>query len=127
MLMPGQFKIGSLTFTAQSLKIGYESLTSDDSGRTADGTMSITWVYRNLPKLEISMPPMSAVELSNLLELVQGQVYYITYYDPIALKEKTVEVYTSSSSADVYSGIMNNRTGLWQGVSFNAIAMRGEN
>lgn len=125
-LTPGQFTIGDQTFYAKSLKVNYESLVSDDSGRTADGTMSITWVYRSLPKIEIEMPPMSAVQVSNLLELVQGQVYNITYYDPIDLGSKTVEVYTSNSKTDVYSGIMNNKTGLWQGVSFSAIAMRGD-
>lgn len=125
-LKPGQFTIGGQTFTAKSLKVNYESLVSDDSGRTADGTMSITWVYRSLPKIEIEMPPMSAVQVSNLLELVQGQVYNITYYDPITLGDRTVEVYTSSSSADVYNGLMNNLTGLWQGVSFSAIGTKGE-
>lgn len=125
-LKPGQFTIGGQTFTAKSLKINYESLVSDDSGRTADGTMSITWVYRSLPKIEIEMPPMSAAEVSNLLSLVQGQIYTITYYDPVRLTNGSAQVYTSSSKADVYNGIMNNNTGLWQGVSFSAIGVKGD-
>ena len=40
-------------FPAQAMKYSWESLASDDSGRTLDGVMHIYWVKRNLKKIEI--------------------------------------------------------------------------
>ena len=67
------------------------------------------------------MPPMTSQELSKLLSRVQGQEYYLTYYDPLDNVERRAKVYTSNSKTDLYSGITMN--GLWQGVSFNAIEL----
>lgn len=120
----GSFKIGTKTFVAQSLKPNFESLASENSGRTDDGVMRITWVLRKIRKLEITMPPMTASEVSQLLSLVQGQEYSITYHDPLANADKTLSVYTSNSSADCYSGVIRN--GLYTNVAFNAIELGGE-
>lgn len=70
------------------------------------------------------MPPMQSSELAPLLLAVQGQEYNLTYWDPLTNSEKTIQAYTASSSADLYSGIMYN--GLWQDAGFNAIEIAGE-
>lgn len=120
----GNFIIDDLEFAAKAIKVGYESLSAEDSGRTADGVMRINWIFRRIRKVEIEMPPLKSYEVSQLLALVQGQEYDLTYFDPLDNSEKTIRVYTSNSSADCYSGILVN--GLYQGVSFNAIEMAGE-
>lgn len=120
----GNFSIDGIEFKAQSIKISYDSLTSDDSGRTDDGVMHIYWIYRKIRKLTIEMPPCTASDISILFQKVQGRVYNITYYDPLIDGEKTIEVYTSDSSADMYSGVVNN--GTWKGIQFNAIQTAGE-
>ena len=120
----GNFIIDDLEFAAKAIKLGYESLSAEDSGRTADGVMRINWIFRRIRKVEIEMPPLKSQEVSRLLALVQGQEYDLTYFDPLEDNEKTIRVYTSNSSADCYSGILVN--GLYQGVSFNAIEMAGE-
>lgn len=112
-------------FTPRSLKVNYESLATDDSGRTADGIMHVDYIFSRIRKLQIEMPPMTPQEVHRLLSLVQGQTYSIKYYDPLADAVKEIEVYTSGSSADCYSGVLNSN-GLWQGVSFNAIELGGE-
>ena len=121
----GHFKIGDKEFKAKSLKVGFESLNSEDSGRTDDGVMRLSWVFRRIRKVEIEMPPIASAEVAELLSLVQGQEYSLTYIDPLINAEKTINVYTSNSSADLYSGMILN--GLWQGVAFNAIELAGEN
>lgn len=113
-----------LEFAAKSIKTNYESLSSEDSGRTDDGVMRINWIFRRIRKVEIEMPPMKAAEVSKLLSAVQGQEYYLTYFDMLDNTEKTIKVYTSNSSGECYSGILLN--GLYQGVSFNAIELAGE-
>ena len=121
----GHFKINDdKEFVAKSLKVNYESLSGEDSGRTDDGVMRINWIFRRIRKVEIEMPPMTSQELSKLLSRVQGQEYYLTYYDPLDNVERRAKVYTSNSKTDLYSGIIMN--GLWQGVSFNAIELEGE-
>lgn len=53
----GTITINNTNFSIQSLKVNWESLQADDSGRTDDGVMHITWVMRKVRKLEISLPP----------------------------------------------------------------------
>ena len=52
------FAINGTPFYAKSIKNNYESLATDDSGRTLDGVMHIYWVFNNIRKVEI--------EISNL-------------------------------------------------------------
>lgn len=123
----GNFKIGNTEFTPKQggLKVTYESLATDDSGRTADGVMHITYIFSKIRVLEITMPPMTPSEVNTLLNKVQGKTYSITYYDPLANAEKTITCYTSQSTAECYSGVLNSK-GLWQGVTFKAIQTGGE-
>lgn len=120
----GHFKVNGKEFAAKTIKVGFESLSGSDSGRTEDGVMHIDWIFRRIRKVEITMPPCTSEEVSRLLSLVQGQEYSLTYFDPLDNKEKMIGVYTSNTAADMYSGIIRN--GLWQGVSFNAIELAGE-
>ena len=121
----GHFKINNEQFEAKSLRVNYESLSGEDSGRTDDGVMRINWIFKKVRKVEIEMPPMESSNLSKLLSLVQGQEYSLTYFDPLDNAEKTIQDYTSNSKTDLYSGMILG--GLWQGVAFNAIELAGEN
>lgn len=122
----GHFIInGGKEFKAKNINVNYESLTSEDTGRTDDGVLHINWVFKRVRKVEIEMPPSTAKEVAELLFLVQGQEYDLTYFDLLSNQERTIRVYTSNSKADMYSGVILN--GLWQGLTFNAIEMAGEN
>lgn len=120
----GNFIIGGIEFKPKSMKPNYESLATEDSGRTDDGVMRITWVLDRVRKWEIVMPPMTSAQQSQLLSLVQGKTYSMTYWDTLTDSELTRKFYTSNSSADMYSGFVSN--GLWLDVSFNAIEVGGE-
>lgn len=118
------FKInGKAMISPQECKVEYDSLADENSGRTMDGVMHINWIWRNIRKVNIKMPPLTTAELGQLLSQVQGQEYSLTYLDPIRGKH-TIRAYTSKSSADVHSGVLYN--GLWVGASFNAIELEGE-
>ena len=121
----GNFKINDVEFTAQDIKVDYDSLMSDDSGKTDDGVMHIYWVFRKTREIEISLPPSSGADISNLLSKVQGQIYNLTYFDPLENEERTLQCYTTSSSASMYSGIFLN--GLWIGVQITATEVGGDN
>lgn len=115
----GNFKIGTTEYKPKSLKITYDSLATSKSGRSDDGTMHITWVRRNIRKVEIEMPPMGMAALATLLTAVSGKTYDITIHDPKSNAEQTFSVYTSNAQGDCYSGVLHN--GMYQGVQFSAI------
>lgn len=115
----GNFKIGSTEYKPKNMKFTYDSLATAKSGRSDDGTMVISWVRRNIRKLEITMPPMKASALDDLLTAVSGKKYNMTFYDPRTASEVTVEMYTSTASGECYSGVLYG--GLYEGVSFSAI------
>ena len=121
----GHFKVNGTEYKAQSIKVNLESLASEDSGRTDDGVMHINWVLKKIRKVFIEMPPSITADIAPLLSAVQGQTYSLTYFDPLDNAEKTITAYTSKGSSSLYSGILYN--GLWQGTSFNAIELGGEN
>ena len=121
----GHFKVNGTEYLAKSIKVDLESLASEDSGRTDDGVMHINWVLKKIRKVFIEMPPSITADIAPLLAAVQGQTYSLTYFDPLANAEKTITAYTSTSSSELYSGVLYN--GLWQGTSFNAIELGGEN
>ena len=118
------FAIGNQKFQAKEMRYGWESLATEDSGRTLDGYMHIYWVYRKIRKIEIVLPPCKQDVINNIVNLVQGQEYYLTYYDPAKRGVSTIKCYTSNSSADLYSGVVMN--GLWQNFEFHAIELGGE-
>ena len=115
----GNFKIGNTEYKPKSLKVTYDSLATAKSGRSDDGTMHITWVRKNIRKIEIEMPPMKMSNLSTLLTAVSGQTYNITIHDPKSNAEAQISVYTSNTQGECYSGVLHN--GLYQGVQFSAI------
>lgn len=118
------FQINGIGFKAKSMKISWESLAAEDSGRTLDGVMHIYWVKRRIRKLEIVMPPCTYETLQMILTLVQGQEYNISFFDPMINRVRTIKCYTSNASTDIYSGIVHN--GLYQGFEFHAIELSGE-
>ncbi len=121
----GHFKIDGNEYNAQSLKVNYSSLTSDDSGKTADGLTHLYYIFRKVRKVQITLPPCSAEDVAAVFDKVQGRIYELTYYDPLENAEKTIQCHTSSSTSNMYSGVVLG--GIWQGVTFTAIEMAGEN
>ena len=70
------------------------------------------------------MPPCQEDTIQQIINLVQGQEYNLTYYDPAFGGQRTIYVYTSNASADMYSGVVMN--GLWQNFEFHAIEVAGD-
>ena len=114
----------NLEISPKKMLIQYDSLASENSGRTLDGVMHIYWVFNKMRKLEIELRPCSSEYAAAVLSRVQGKEYDIKYYDVVDNAVRTIHCYTSNSSADIYSGVVRN--GLYQGVKFNAIEIAGE-
>lgn len=110
-------KIDNLEFTPKAVSPVYESIADETSGRDDSGEMHITWLKNKLVKLEIELPAHyeNDSRYNTILNLVQGKVYNLTYWDILEKTEKTIECYTSNSK---YSWTHN---GIITGVSFSAI------
>ena len=111
-------------FKAKNMHYGWESIASEDSGRTLDGVMHIYWLLRRIRKIEITMAPCTYETIQEILQIVQGREYDIYFFDPAAGTWTMRYVYTSNSQADMYNGIVMN--GLWQDFEFHAIELGGE-
>lgn len=114
---------GKRICSPQDVTVQFDSLADENSGRTADGVMHINWIWRNIRKVNVSLPPLTTSELSNIFSQVQGKEYNLTYIDPIKGKN-TIHCYTSNVTADCKNGVLYN--GLWMGASFHAIELEGE-
>lgn len=92
----------TVTFVPAELKIDYDSFSGSDSGRSADGTMHISWIKRKLAKLEVTLPPhkYNDSKYCNIFKLVQGQeTLSVTYYDYHDGTTQTKTFYCSQTSA----------------------------
>ena len=111
-------------FQGGGLNIDYDSLATEDSGRSVDGYNHITWILSRARKVEIQLRPCSALYASKILDRVMGRKYYIRFWDLATNAERTCYVYTSNGRGGMYSGVVRN--GIYQGVQFNAIQIMGE-
>ena len=118
----GYFKInGNTYYYPQSMQVVYDSLASEDSGRTDDGVMHIQYVKNRLVKLEIKMPPCDSNTCSSLMNSIQGSTgISVSYWDPIEAREVTKTMYCSTASTDWYSGVVTTN-GIIRGWQFSLI------
>ena len=67
---------------APNIKIEHTNVASADSGRTEDGVMHITWVRRDVKKVNLMYNAISGAEKATMEALMQGKEFYFRYYDP---------------------------------------------
>lgn len=85
----------------KGLKVGYETLVSDDSGRNAAGDTVLDIVNRKV-KLHVSFRPMFDYEMVRLLNSFADYVIPITYRDSQTNIDKTIQCYTGTPEPEYY-------------------------
>ena len=78
-----------------ALKVGYETMVSDKSGRNARGDMTVDIIGRKV-KIFCTFRPMSAAEMQALMALLSAYVVQVTFLDPKTGAEATKKCYTST-------------------------------
>ena len=91
----------------KSLKIGYETLVSEDSGRNANGDTVIDVINRKV-KLYVTFRPMDSADMARLLSAISGYVVTIIYRDSKTNGQKVIDCYTGTPEPD-YLFIHNDR------------------
>lgn len=85
----------------KGLKVGYETLVSEDSGRNANGDLVLDVINKKV-KLYVTFRPMESHEMSRLLSAIEGYVINVTYRDGKSNSNRTVTCYTGTPEPDYY-------------------------
>lgn len=116
------FKIGSTDFSdkIQEIKIDYETLLSEDSGRNASGNNVVDVVNRKW-KINLVFCPMTEDEVQNLFTAIQNYVVNVSFISPKTKALTTISAYHSTPSPE-YMVIQSGKT-IFRALSLNFIQM----
>lgn len=89
------------------LKVGYEVLVSDDSGRNANGDTVIDIVNRKA-KVYVTFRVMDDTEMAKLLNAISSYVVSVSFRDPKTNTTKTIQSYTGTPEPEYYT-IQSNK------------------
>ena len=105
----------------KSLKIGYETLVADNSGRNANGDTVLDIVNRKV-KVYATFRPMDSADMSKLLATFANYVIPVTYRDSKTNTLKTITCYTGTPNPQYY-WILDEDHVLYKEMELNFIEM----
>lgn len=85
----------------KGLKVGYETLVADNSGRNANGDTVLDIINRKV-KLYVTFRPMDGSDMESLLSSMAGYVIPVTFQDSKTSTLKTITCYTGTPEPDYY-------------------------
>lgn len=103
----GYWKVNSAAiFVPSDSQIEHDNIVTPESGRTESGKMRITWVRRDVRKVELTYDHLTGAEVEYMKNLMQGKEFDFTYYDngivtisaycgKCSYKQKNLASYTS--------------------------------
>ena len=104
----------------KGLKVGYETLVSEGSGRNANGDTVID-VINKKAKVYVTFRPMESDDMAKVLAAIEGYVIDVTYRDVKTNSNKTITCYTGTPEPEYYF-IHDNRV-LYKEMSLNFIQL----
>ena len=98
------FKINDRDFSdlISGLKVGYETLVSDKSGRNAAGNTTIDVINRKI-KVYTSLRHTTQEEMNNFLNAIRGYVVNVTFLNPETKALTTITAYTGTPEPEYYT------------------------
>ena len=104
----------------KSLKVGYETLVSDNSGRNANGDTVIDVINKKV-KLQVVFRPMDGFDMAKLLGTFEAYVIDVEYRDVKTNSNKVITCYTGTPEPDYY--YIHNTEVLYKELSLNFIQL----
>ena len=97
-------KINNVDFSylVSGLKVGYETLVSDKSGRNAAGNMTIDVINRKL-KVYVTLRHTTEAEMRSFLNAVKPFVVDVTVLDPETNELKTITANIGTPEPEYYT------------------------
>lgn len=102
------------------LKIGYETLVADNSGRNARGDTVLDVINKKI-KVYATFRPMDSTDMAALLAAIEDYVFDVTYRDSKTNNLKTITCYSGTPNVEYY-WILNDNV-LYKSFSLNFIEM----
>ncbi|MBR4407274.1 MAG: hypothetical protein IKT27_03075 [Clostridia bacterium] len=98
------FKINNKDFSSlvSGMKVGYETLVSDKSGRNAAGNTVIDVINRKV-KVYITFRHMTQEEMKELLDAVKPYTVQVTFQNPETNGLSTIKTYTGTPEPEYYT------------------------
>ena len=103
-----------------ALKVGYETLVSDSSGRNAAGDTVIDVINKKY-KLYVTFRHTTGEEMQSLLEEVKDYLCTVSFLEPLSGALHTVSAYTGTPEPDYYT-IQQNHI-IYKPMSLNFIEL----
>lgn len=103
------FKINDADFSSlvSGLKVGYETLVSDKSGRNAAGNTTIDIINRKI-KLYVTLRHTTEAEMRDFLAGVKNYQVEVTFRNPESGVLSTIRTYTGTPEPEYYTIQPNN-------------------
>lgn len=98
------FKINDTDFSSlvSGMKVGYETLVSDDSGRNAAGDTVIDVINKKI-KVYITLRHTTREEMTRFLSAIDPFVISISFLDPTTNELTTIQAYTGTPEPEYYT------------------------
>ena len=115
------FKINGTDFSdlVSGLKVGFETLVSDNSGRNAAGNTVID-VINKKDKIYLTLRHTTGAEMRSFLSAIAGYVVEVSYLNPRTNSFKTVTAYTGTPEPEYYT--ISDKT-IYKPMSLNFIEL----
>lgn len=104
----------------KGLKVGYETLVSEDSGRNANGDTVLDIINRKI-KLYVTFRPMESRDMATLLGAISDYVVSVSFRDSKTNATKTIQCYHGTPEPEYYWVL--DRQVLYKQFSFNFIEL----
>lgn len=114
------FKINNTDFSGliAGLKVGYETLVGDSSGRNANGDMVLDRINMKR-KIYVTLRHTTTAEMKSFISAVSDFQVEVSYLDPMTNSMQTTQVYTSTPEPEYY----NVSKSLYKPLSLNFIEL----
>ena len=115
------FAINDIDFSGYvaEMRVGYETLVSDSSGRNANGDTVIDIVNRKT-KIYITFRHTTQAEMQNLLSAIADYVVRVSFLNPNSGEVSHITAYTGTPEPDYYT--ISNKT-VYKPMSLNFIEL----
>ena len=115
------FKINNVDFShlVSGMKVGYETLVSEDSGRNANGDTVIDIINKKI-KLYITLRHTTNDEMNMFLGAIQDYVVNVSFLDPTTKSLTTYTAYTGTPEPEYYT--ISDKT-IYKPMSINFIEL----
>jgi hypothetical protein len=90
-----------ISHLVKGLKIGYETLVADGSGRNANGDTVLDIINEKV-KIYVTFKPMDGAEMMNFLQLIRDYAVSVSFMDSRTNSLTTVECYTGTPEPEYY-------------------------